>query len=115
MIGRRDGHLARNGALLGAAGAAFAAASVAAAWQRFARRPLPQTSGTIELDGLHGPVTVRRDRWGVPHIEAGPEDIWFAEGFCHAQDRLFQMDFYRRVSAGGSRRSPARRRCRSTA
>ena len=100
MNGSSRSHLARNGMLVGAAGAAFAAASVAAAWQRFARRPLPKTSGTIELDGLDGPVTVRRDRWGVPHIEAGPQDIWFAEGFCHAQDRLFQMDFYRRVAGG---------------
>ena len=86
--------------MAGAAVAALAAAGVAAAWHRLARRPLPKTSGTIELDGLDGPVRVRRDRWGVPHIEAGQSDIWFAEGFCHAQDRLFQMDFYRRVVCG---------------
>ena len=46
-------------------------------------------------------MTVRRDRWGVPHIEAtSREDLYFAEGFCHAQDRLWQMDFYRRVVSG---------------
>ncbi len=91
---------ARAGFLAGAVGAGLAAAAAAAAWHRFARRPLPQTSGTIELDGLQGPVRVRRDRWGVPHIEALEADIWFAEGFCHAQDRLFQMDFYRRATCG---------------
>jgi penicillin amidase len=88
------------GLLGGLAGMALAAAGVGVAWHRTARRPLPKTSGTIELDGLEGPVRVRRDRWGVPHIEAGESDIWFAEGFCHAQDRLFQMDFYRRVVRG---------------
>ena len=51
--------------------------------------------------GSSGPVRVRRDRWGVPHIEAAAEaDLFFAEGFCHGQDRLFQMDFYRRVVRG---------------
>ena len=61
-------------------------------------------------------MRVRRDRWGVPHIEAGSAaDLWFAEGFCHGQDRLWQMDFYRRVvSRPASPRSPARRGCRST-
>ena len=44
---------------------------------------------------------MRRDRWGVPHVEAATEaDVLFAEGFCHGQDRLFQMDFYRRVVRG---------------
>ncbi len=91
---------AATAGIAGAAGFGLAAASLAAAWQRLARRPLPKTSGTIELEGLEGSVRVRRDRWGVPHIDAGPRDIWFAEGFCHAQDRLFQMDFYRRVASG---------------
>jgi penicillin amidase len=70
-------------------------------WHRLARRPLPQVEGTIEVEGLRGKVRVRRDRWGVPHIEAeGHEDLHFAQGYCHAQDRLFQMDFYRRVVEG---------------
>jgi penicillin amidase len=92
--------IAGVGLLGGLAGTAITAAGLGAAWHWLARRPLPKTSGTIELDGLEGPVRVRRDRWGVPHIEAGAADIWFAEGFCHAQDRLFQMDFYRRVVRG---------------
>ncbi len=79
----------------------LAAAATAAAWHWLARRPLPKQKGTIELAGLEGPVRVRRDRWGVPHIEAGSAaDLWFAEGFCHGQDRLWQMDFYRRALSG---------------
>ena len=57
------------------------AATAGAAWHWLARRPLPKQKGTIELDGLRGPVRVRRDRWGVPHIEAEqPDDLWFAAG-----------------------------------
>ena len=85
----------------GALGAAALAASTAGIWHLLARRPLPQTSGRLELEGIEGPVRVRRDRWGVPHVEAGSRaDLWFAQGFCHSQDRLWQMDFYRRVACG---------------
>jgi penicillin G amidase len=91
----------RAGLVAGAAGTGLAAAATAAVWHWLARRPLPKQKGTIELAGLEGPVQVRRDRWGVPHIEAGSaSDLWFAEGFCHGQDRLWQMDFYRRVLSG---------------
>lgn len=93
--------VARAGLLAGAAGTGLAAASTAALWHWLARRPLPKTKGTIELEGLSGPVRVRRDRWGVPHIEAADrDDLHFAQGFCHGQDRLWQMDFYRRVVCG---------------
>ncbi|MGN6258507.1 MAG: penicillin acylase family protein [Solirubrobacterales bacterium] len=85
----------------GAIGAGFAAAGAAALWHRLARRPLPQVKGTIEIDALHGPVRVRRDRWGVPHVEADVrEDLYFAQGYVHGQERLWQMDFYRRVVEG---------------
>ncbi len=95
------GRAIRAGLLAGLAGTGLLAAVIAAAWHWLARRPLPKQKGTIELAGLHGPVRVRRDRWGVPHIEAGDAaDLWFAEGFCHGQDRLWQMDFYRRVLSG---------------
>jgi penicillin amidase len=91
----------RAGLAVGAAGTGLAAAGLAAAWHYLARRALPQVEGTIELEGLGRRVLVRRDRWGVPHIEArSHDDLWFAQGFCHAQDRLFQMDFYRRVVRG---------------
>src|ERR1700742_3834399 len=89
------------GAFAGVAGTGLAAAGTAAAWHWLARRALAKTKGTIELPGLRGRVTVRRDRWGVPHVEADEfDDIYFAQGFCHAQDRLWQMDFYRRAVKG---------------
>jgi len=92
---------ARAGLLAGAAGTGLTAAAGAAAWHWLARRPLPKQTGTIELGGLTGPVRVRRDRWGVPHVEATERaDLYFAQGFVHGQDRLWQMDFYRRVVEG---------------
>lgn len=95
------GKAAKTGALAGLAGTGLAAASTAVLWHFLARRPLPKQKGEIELPELGAPVQVRRDRWGVPHVEAESlEDLWFAQGFCHGQDRLWQMDFYRRVLSG---------------
>ena len=92
---------ARTGLIGGAASVGLLAAAAAVIWHRLARRPLPKVKGSIEADGLRGPVRIRRDRWGVPHIEAEDrEDLYFAQGFCHGQDRLWQMDFYRRVVEG---------------
>ncbi len=66
-----------------------------------AREALAQTQGTIRIDGLAKPVEIRRDRWGVPHIYAQTtEDLFFAQGFVAAQDRLFQIDIWRRIGAG---------------
>ncbi|HET9832786.1 MAG TPA: penicillin acylase family protein, partial [Vicinamibacterales bacterium] len=63
--------------------------------------PLPQVDGSLVLPGLSQPVTVVRDRWGIPHITAQNEnDLFFAQGFIQAQDRLFQMDLWRRSSQG---------------
>jgi len=96
-----SGRAIRAGLVTGAVGTGLAAAGVATLWHWLARRPLPKQKGTIELAGLEGPVSVRRDRWGVPHVEAASAaDLWFAEGFCHGQDRLWQMDFYRRAISG---------------
>lgn len=101
-MGRLTGKRAvRAGLLAGGIGTGLAAATTAAAWHWLARRPLPQQRGTIELPGLDGRVRLRRDRWGVPHVEADEaRDLYFAQGFCHGQDRLWQMDFYRRVAEG---------------
>ncbi len=91
----------RAGLIGGAVSAGLVASGAAVLWHRLARRPLPQVKGTIEIDALHGPVRVRRDRWGVPHIEAEVrEDLYFAQGYVHGQERLWQMDFYRRVVRG---------------
>jgi len=65
------------------------------------QRSFPQTSGSIELDGLAADVTVQRDDRGIPTITAdSTDDLFYAEGFVHAQDRFFEMDFRRHVTAG---------------
>jgi penicillin amidase len=65
------------------------------------RRPLPRTSGALRLPGLEAPVQVLRDRWGVPHIYARSNaDLFIAQGYVHAQDRLWQMEFNRRTGHG---------------
>lgn len=65
------------------------------------RRPLARTQGTMLLSGLENEVKVFRDRWGIPHIYAkNTRDVMFAQGFVHAQDRLWQMDFQRKLVAG---------------
>ena len=70
-------------------------------WYQFLRRPLPKTSGRLRLRGLESSVDVIRDRLGVPHIRArGHLDLAFAMGFCHGQDRLWQLEFFRRATAG---------------
>src|SRR5262249_5047711 len=62
---------------------------------------LAQLEGTLALTGLRQPVDVLRDRWGVPHIYAqNPDDLFFAQGFVVAQDRLFQLDVWRRRAVG---------------
>src|SRR5579884_3506440 len=66
-----------------------------------AREALSQIEGRIHLDGLAKPVEVLRDTWGVPHIFAqSAADLFFAQGFVAAQDRLFQMEIWRRAGAG---------------
>ncbi|MBA3714732.1 MAG: penicillin acylase family protein, partial [Pyrinomonadaceae bacterium] len=56
---------------------------------------------TLTLDGLRARVTVRRDERGVPHIEAAnEEDLYIAQGFVMASDRLWQMDLLRRSARG---------------
>src|SRR6185436_6395692 len=60
-----------------------------------------QTSGTLDVAGLAAPVRVVRDRWGVPHIFAeNQDDLFVAQGFVQAQDRLFQLDLWRRSVQG---------------
>ncbi len=62
---------------------------------------LPQTRGTLILPGPHAPVTIRRDRYGIPYIEAQDDhDAWFGLGFCQAQDRAFQLELRLRTQRG---------------
>jgi len=66
----------------------------------FGRR-LPRTRGTVSVGGISGPVSIGRDRWGIPHINAGSAaDAWFAVGFCHGQDRGFQLEILARAGRG---------------
>jgi len=61
----------------------------------------PQTDGELQVQGLDGPVDIYRDQAGIPHIFATTEhDLFFAQGYVHAQDRFWQMDFQRHVGAG---------------
>ena len=64
------------------------------------RTSLPQIDGEIRLPGLRAAVEVIRDRNAIPHIRAQSDhDAYLALGFVHAQDRLFQMEFMRRIGA----------------
>jgi penicillin amidase len=64
-------------------------------------RRLPRTSGTIEVPGISRAVTIRRDTYGIPYVEAeSDEDAWYGVGFCQGQDRAFQIDSMARVARG---------------
>ena len=66
-----------------------------------AHSALPQLDGRLQITGLSAPVTVTRDGHGVPTIEAATlDDLFFAQGYVTAQDRLWQMDIMRRFGSG---------------
>ena len=87
---------------------AFLAAGIAEAQQdsQAALAPRAQAAlsvirGNLKVPGLQQPVTVLRDRWGVAHIYArNQHDLFFAQGFVAAQDRLFQMELWKRSGQG---------------
>lgn len=65
------------------------------------RRPFPETDGRITIAGLQEEVTVYRDEYGIPHIYAqNQDDLFFAQGYVHAQDRFWQMEFWRHIGQG---------------
>lgn len=66
-----------------------------------ARLSFPQIEGRLQVQGLDGPVDIYRDRMGIPHIFASTtHDLFFAQGYVHAQDRFWQMDFWRHIGSG---------------
>ena len=70
-------------------------------WQQRAIDSLAVIRGTENVPGLHHSVRVQRDRWGVAHIYARDQhDLFFAQGFVTAQDRLFQMELWKRAGQG---------------
>ena len=74
---------------------------MALASDKHRKRGLPKINGRVRADGVRESVSVIRDRWGCPHITARNEnDVWFAQGFCHAQDRLWQLERTRRFARG---------------
>lgn len=65
------------------------------------RRAFPEHADSLTLSGLSGPVTVVRDEHGIPNIYAETsDDLYRAQGYVHAQDRFWEMDFRRHVTAG---------------
>ncbi len=67
----------------------------------YLRNSLPQTSGTVSVAGLKAPVEIIRDTNDVPHIYAKDKlDAYFGLGYVHAQDRLWEMEIWRRITQG---------------
>ncbi len=65
------------------------------------RRSFPRWKGEIKLTALDGTVDIYRDAYGIPHIFATTaHDLFFAQGYVHAQDRFWQMDFWRHIGSG---------------
>jgi penicillin amidase len=90
----------KAGATASAAGAAVAGL-VGGTYAALVRRPLPRRSGRVPVAGLGDDVEVVVDTWGVPHLFARTlPDLVRAQGYLHAQDRLWQMEVNRRVVAG---------------
>ena len=70
-------------------------------WRDECRARVPATTGEIPTAGPLGRVRIRRDRWGIPHVEARDDhDLFFGFGYAIAQDRLFQLDNLRRRAHG---------------
>jgi len=71
-------------------------------WFQYAvRKSLPQVSGQVLVSGIEAEVEIMRDSYGIPHIYARNEpDLFFAQGYAMAQDRLWQMEFQRRLGQG---------------
>ena len=97
----------RRRSAFGAAAVALVVASLLPSAQtddrllNLARESLTTLSGELAIDGLAAPVEVIRDRWGVPHIYArSVDDLFMAQGYVMAQDRLWQMEMWRRQAEG---------------
>jgi len=93
--------VAANLLCIGASAAQASPQGAPASLEERAKAALAKLSGTLEVHGLRAPVRVQRDHWGVAHIYAQNEhDLFFAQGFVVAQDRLFQMELWKRSGQG---------------
>jgi penicillin amidase len=69
--------------------------------KRISDRALPQYEGEVIIAGLKNPIEIYRDTFAIAHIfTSSDEDAYYALGYVHAQERMFQMDFIRRVGKG---------------
>ena len=72
-----------------------------------AKSRLSKVEGETALPGLEAPVEILRDKWGVAHIYAqNQHDLFFAQGYVAAQDRLYQIEIWRRTGAGEREHEP---------
>jgi penicillin G amidase len=95
------GAVIRNGFKGAGLGGALFGATAAGVWWQLFRRAMPKTAGEERVQGLESAVDISRDRWGMVRVRAQtPHDLWFGQGYAHAQDRLWQCDLQRRVSLG---------------
>jgi penicillin amidase len=91
----------RTGLKVMGIGSALFGATAAGLWWQLFRRPLPRTRGDLTVRGLDDRVEIVRDRWGMPTVRArSAADMWFGQGFCHGQDRLWQCEVNRRICSG---------------
>ncbi len=68
---------------------------------KVAPKSFPQTDGELKIAGLDNTVDIYRDEMGIPHIYASTtHDLFFAQGYVHAQERFWQMDFWRHIGSG---------------
>jgi penicillin amidase len=95
------GRLLRTGAKGTGIGTALFGGTAAGLWWQLFRRPLPRTAGDLQVRGVEGRIEIVRDRWGMPTVRAqSAADLWYGQGFCHGQDRLWQCEVNRRITAG---------------
>jgi penicillin amidase len=86
---------------LAVAAACDAPPAPASSMEELATRALATIDGDLDVPGLAAPVEVIRDEWGIPHIYAeNDEDLFFAQGYVVAQDRLWQLEMWRRWHEG---------------
>src|ERR1700759_3968427 len=70
-------------------------------FERAFGKRLATYEGRLDVDGVRGSVTIRRDAFAIPYIEADNDhDAWFALGFCQGQDRGFQLEMLVRLVRG---------------
>jgi penicillin G amidase len=82
-------------------GSALLGTTAAGLWWQLFHRPLPKTRGELTVHGIDDRIEIVRDRWGMPTARARTvADLWFGQGFCHGQDRLWQCEVNRRICSG---------------